>query len=218
MNISWHGLSCFSISSKTQYGEVKVVVDPYDNKTGLRFPRTMEADLVLSSHQADHASNVKAVGGKPFVIDSPGEYEVKGVFAYGVQAPLKEAKEGAKEQSCVIFRIVVEDVIIAHLGPLNRELTDDELKDLQNVDILMIPVGGGNVMSPKEAVKVISQIDPRIILPMTHAIPNLKDKYAKVDDFCKELGVCQREDVNKLKVTRNSLPDEETIVTVLSRA
>ncbi len=194
------------------------MVDPYQNLTGLRFPRTMEADIVTTSHKADDADNVKSVGGKPFVVSTPGEYEVKDVFVYGVSAPLASAKEGGKAEPNTIFRIVVDDIIIAHLGALNRELTDEELSGLQNVDLLMIPVGGGRVMSPKTAVKMINQIDPRIVLPMSHAVPNLKEKFADIKDFCKEIGVCQREETNKLKITRSTLPEEETEVIVLSRA
>tara|TARA_Y100000031_G_scaffold141919_1_gene170957 strand:- start:738 stop:1394 length:657 start_codon:yes stop_codon:yes gene_type:complete len=218
MQISWHGLSCFTITTKGPQGDVTTVIDPYDNSTGLRFPRTLEADLALSSHNEKDANNLDAVQGKPFVIKSPGEYEVKGVFVYGLPAPLKPEKEGGKALPNNIYRIVVDGVTIAHLGALNRELNDEELAELKNVDILMIPVGGGRVMEPKTAVKVISQIDPRVVMPMTHGIPNLKEKFAKVDGFCKEIGVCRREDVAKYKVTRSSLPEEETVIMVLSRA
>ncbi len=218
MQISWHGLSCFSITTKGSQGDVTVVVDPYQNATGLRFPRTLESGLVLSSHNEADANNVEAVQGSPFIVKTPGEYEVKGVFVYAIPAPLKPEKEGGKVTENYIFRIAVEDITIAHLGALNRELTDDELKELKDVDILMIPVGGGRVMLPKTAVKAISQIDPRVVMPMSHAIPNLKEKFAKVDGFCKEIGVCRREDIAKYKITRSSLPEEETVIVVLSRS
>ena len=217
MQISWHGLSCFSITSKGSNGDATAVIDPYQNSTGLRFPRTLEADLVVSSHDAEHSNNIKAVNGNPFAINSPGEYEVKGIFVNVFPAACEAEKE-KKEKQNHICRFLVEDMTIAHLGALNRELTDQEISELKDVDILMIPVGGGMVMSPKTAVKVISQIDPRVVMPMTHAIPNLKEKFAKVDDFCKEIGVCQREDVSKYKVSRSSLPEEETIIIVLTRS
>ncbi|MFH1315256.1 MAG: MBL fold metallo-hydrolase [Candidatus Uhrbacteria bacterium] len=218
MQISWHGLSCFSITTKGPQGDVTAIVDPYDNATGLRFPRSLTADLAMSSHNEMDANNIDALQGNPFVIKSPGEYEVKGIFVYSLPAALKPAKEGAKASPNNIYRIIVEGVVIAHLGALNRELTDTELTDLKDVDILMIPVGGGRVMEPKTAVKVISQIDPRVVMPMTHAIPNLKEKFADVAGFCKEIGVCQREDINKYKVTRSSLPEDETVIMVLSRS
>lgn len=217
MQISWHGLSCFSITDKGPDGEVVVVIDPYDNSTGLRFPRSLEANLVLSSHNEKDANNVAAVQGKPFVIKSPGEYEVKGIFVYAFPAPIIE-KKTEKKTANNMYRLMVDGMAVAHLGAINRELTDEEIKALGNIDILMIPVGGGRVMDAKAAVKVISQIDPRVVMPMTHGIPNLKEKFALVDDFCKELGVCQREENTKYKVTRSSLPEEETLIMTLSRA
>ena len=217
MQISWHGLSCFSITDKGPDGEVKAVIDPYDNSTGLRFPRSLEANLALSSHNEKDANNVAAVQGSPFVIKSPGEYEVKGIFVYAFPAPIKEEKS-EKTIPNNMYRLVVDGVSVAHLGALNRGLTDEEIKQLGNIDILMIPVGGGRVMDAKTAVKTISQIDPRVVLPMTHGIPNLKEKFANVDSFCKELGVCRREESTKYKVTRSSLPEEETIIMTLSRA
>ncbi|MBU0531337.1 MBL fold metallo-hydrolase [Patescibacteria group bacterium] len=219
MNISWHGLSCFSINTKhPNNGEVTLVIDPYDNVTGLRFPRTVNADVAAVSHDESDANNVAALQGNPFIIKTSGEYEVKGIFVYGIVANCAPEKEGAKPMANQIFRIMVEDVNIAHLGALNRELTDNELKQLQNIDIIMIPVGGGRVMSPKVAVKVIGQIDPRVVLPMSHAVANLKEKYADVKEFCKEIGVCQREETTKYKVTRSTLPEEETEIIVLTRS
>ncbi len=193
------------------------MIDPYQNTTGLRFPRTLNADLALVSHDEPDANNVAALQGDPFIVRSPGEYEVKGIFVYGVEAPLASDKDG-KEKKNHIFRVMVDDITIAHLGALNRELTDQELQELRDIDILMIPVGGGRVMPPKTAVKVISQIDPRVVLPMSHAIPNLKEKFANIGAFCKEIGVCRREDVTKYKITRSSLPEDETVITVLSRS
>lgn len=212
MQISWHGLSCFEITTTTPQGTVSLVVDPYDNNTGLRFPRTLEAQVVAITHEEEDANNVSAVTGEPFVVRMPGEYEVKDVFVFGIAAP---AKGKAKEN--VIYRIESEGMHLAHLGALDRELTDAELQELSNIDILMIPVGGGRVMTPEVASEVISQIEPRIVIPMTHAIPNVKEKLASVEDFCKELGSCRRENAPKLKISRKDLPEDDMLVMNLER-
>jgi len=216
MNISWHGLSCFEISTKGMSGEATLVIDPYQNSTGLRFPRTLEAQAVAVTHEAEHANNVESVLGNPFVIRHPGEYEVKGMFFYGIRAPrAQESKEEPKEN--IIYRLEIEGMSLAHLGSLDRELTDEELEHLKNIDVLMLPVGGGRVMTPKVAASVMAQVEPRLVIPMTHAIANIKEKLASVDDFCKEMGLCQREETTKLKLTRKDLPEEETKIVVLTR-
>jgi len=183
-----------------------MVIDPYENTTGLRFPRTLEGQIVAVTHNEDDAKNIAAVTGEPFVIKIPGEYEVKGLFVYGI---------AAGDQ--VIYRIEAEGMSIAHLGALKRELTDAELQELKDIDILMIPVGGGRVMSPSVAAEVIGQIEPRVVIPMTHGIPNVKEKLATVDDFCKAFGVCRREKSNKYKVTRKDLPEDDMLIMTLER-
>ena len=81
----------------------------------------------------------------------------------------------------------------------------------------MIPVGGGRVMDPKIAATVISQIEPRVVIPMNHALPNIKEKAGTVEDFCKEFGTCRREDVSKLKIAKKDLPEEDVLMVTLSR-
>ncbi len=216
MQISWHGLSCFEIKTTTPSGEVTLVVDPYDNATGLRFPRTLEAQVLAMSHDHEDANNRSAVAGNPFVIARPGEYEVKGVFVYATL--LAPDPKDAKAAPSMIFRFESEGMHIGHLGALNRELTTEELQALENIDILMIPVGGGRVLTPKLASEVISQIEPRVIIPMTHGIANLKESFSTEADFCKALGTCRREETNKYKVTRKDLPEDDMLVVALARA
>jgi hypothetical protein len=216
MDINWHGLSCFEIKTATTNGDVRIVTDPYQNSTGLRFPRSLQAELVLSSHSEDDSNNMSSVGGDPYIVDMPGEFEVKDVFVFAVDAPLKR-EEKKKRVENRIFRIEAEGMHIAHLGALDRALTDTELQQLQNIDILMIPVGGGRVMTPKVAAETISQIEPRVVIPMTHSLPSLKEKLGSVDVFCKELGACRREDQNKLKIKRKDLPEEDMLIVTLSK-
>lgn len=207
MQISWLGLSCFEITTNTANGEVTVVTDPYSNETGLRFPTSLEADIACSSHDESDADNLSAVGGEPFVIKMAGEYEVKDVFVYAI--PVGDG---------LVFRIESENMRVAHLGALNRALTDKELETLGPIDILMVPVGGGRVLSPKAASEVISQVEPRVVIPMTHAIPNVKETLATSEEFCKALGSCRRETSNKYKVARKDLPEEDMLVMELARA
>ncbi|MBI5793528.1 MBL fold metallo-hydrolase [Candidatus Uhrbacteria bacterium] len=216
MNIIWNGISSFEIETKTGTDDVRIVTDPYQNATGLRFPRTLQAEMLLQSHEGDDANNREAVLGNPYVIDLPGEFEVKDVFVFGIQAPLKREEKG-KHVKNLIFRIEAEGMRLAHLGALDRELTDEELQQLENVDVLMIPVGGGRVMSASVAAEVISQIEPRVVIPMSHAVEGLKEPFGSVEDFCKSFGACRREEMNKYKFTRKDLPEEEMLIVKLTR-
>ncbi|MDP3985512.1 MAG: MBL fold metallo-hydrolase [bacterium] len=215
MTITWHGLSCFSIRTKTGVAdEAVVIIDPYANETGLRFPRTLEADVVAVSENHSHANNTEAVGGKPFIIDTPGEFEVKGIFVYGVAAPRENAKGKEKRQ---LFRIVSEHITIAHLGALDRSLTNEELSHFEHVDILLLPVGGGEVLDAKRAGELIGQIEPRIVIPMFYDLPNLKMKLEPVEKFLKAVGAAKVETIPRLKISKKDIPEEEVEFKVLAR-
>ncbi|GAI42220.1 unnamed protein product, partial [marine sediment metagenome] len=81
-----------------------------------------------------------------------------------------------------------------------------------NIDILMIPVGGA--LGPEGAAGIVSQIEPKIVIPMEYQIPNLKTKRGKLKDFLKVLGIEKAEALKKLKIKKKKLP-EETKVLVL---
>ncbi len=216
MQIIWNGLSCFEFIVNTPDGEVTLVANPYDNATGLRFPRTLEANVVLVTHDEEDANNLTAIAGTPKVIDMPGEFEVRNVFVYGVNAPLKREVKGVRVSNC-LFRIEAEGMRVAHLGSLDRALSDKELQELENVDILLVPVGGGRVLSPKLAAEVIAQIEPRVVIPMTYELPSLKEPLQPLALFMKEMAGAKKEEMNKYKVSRKDLPEEDMLIVTLSK-
>ncbi len=214
MQISWNGLGSFVLQGKPISGEVALVTDPYQNSVGLRFPRTLSAAIVVESHKSDVANNAEAVSGedkkKPFLITHAGEYEVQGIFVTGISAPKKDGTDHT------IYRIRLEDIVVGFLGAIDRKLTDKEIEALGDIDILILPVGGGEVLDKDKAAEVVAQVEPRMVIPAYYHVTGLKKKLSDVEGFCKEIS-CPREDVNKLKVTRNDLPDEDVVVQVLSR-
>lgn len=217
MQIIWHGHSCFKIQTKTNNGEVVVITDPFGKDMGSKIPKTV-ADIITVSHDHYDHNKVEGIGGEPFVISGPGEYESKGVFVYGVSS-FHDKQTGAErgKNTIYVIKLLDEDITIAHLGDLGHVLSDKELERLEKIDILLIPVGGKYTLGAKEAVEVISQIDPRIIIPMHYKIAGLKtDDLAGVDDFTKEIGI-KTENVNKLKISKKDLPQDETKVVVLDK-
>jgi len=81
----------------------------------------------------------------------------------------------------------------------------------------MVPVGGERVMGPKIAAEVIAQIEPRVVIPMTHSLPSLKESLGTVQDFCKEFGSCRKEELNKYKIKRKDLPEEDMLIVMLNK-
>ncbi len=215
MQIYWHGYSTVRIEAKSGDKEATVLTDPFQNEASLRMPRTVEPDILLLSHQDTKRFNLEGIQGKPFTISDPGEYEVKDVFVQGIQD--RTLEEGVKERP-VIYRCNIENMSIGFLGQLKRKLTDYEIEELGEIDILLLPVGGGEVMDSKLASETISVIEPRLVVPLHYDLPGIKTKLTDVNAFCKALGVCKRQDSNKLKISKKDLPTEDLLVAVLERA
>jgi len=212
MYITWLGQSCFKLQDKIGSDGVTLVTDPYSDDIGLKMPR-FEADIVTVSHSHHDHNNIGALRGNPFIIDTAGEYETKGVFVEGVEA-WHDAAEGKERGKNIIYRIEMEDISITHLGDLGHILDAKQLEKLEGTDILLIPVGGKYTINAAKAVEVISQIEPRIIIPMHYKVPGLKIDLDGVEKFIKELGLKPRQE-EKLKISKKDLPQEEMELVVL---
>ncbi|MBA7618173.1 hypothetical protein ES703_25494 [subsurface metagenome] len=212
MHINWYGQSCFQIQASRNKGEqVSIVIDPFDEATGLRIP-SLSADVLLITHSHHDHNNRKAVKGNPFLIEEPGEYEVKDIFIQGIST-FHDEEEGKKRGLNTIYTIEVEGIKLCHLGDLGqKELTSDQLEKIGDVDILMVPVGGVYTINSKGAAKTISQIEPRLVIPMHYHIPKLKIKLETLDKFLKEMGRKSAQSQPKLLIKKKDLPAETKIV------
>ena len=79
---------------------------------------------------------------------------------------------------------------------------------------MLIPVGGKYTINAAKAVEVISQIEPRIVIPMHYKVPGLKIDLDGVEKFIKELGLKPRQE-EKLKILKKDLPQEDMELVVL---
>jgi len=213
MYITWLGQSCFKLQDKIGPDGVLLVTDPYEDKIGLKMPH-FEADIVTISHSHYDHNNIGAIRGNPFIINTAGEYEIKDVFVEGVESAHDE-KEGSERGENIIYRIEMEDISITHLGDLGHVLDAKQLEKLEGTDILLIPVGGKYTINAAKAVEVISQIEPRIVIPMHYKIPGLKEDFDGIEKFIKELGIKPRNE-EKLKISKKDLPQDDMELVILS--
>ena len=215
MQIIWHGQACFQIiSQKAKNSQVNIVIDPFGETTGLRTP-SLEAGILLVTHQHPDHNNIKVVKNNPFLITGPGEYEIKEVFIQGISA-FHDKTEGKEKGKVTIFTIEAEGIRLCHLGDLNqKELTADQLEKIGEIDILMVPIGGTYTISSKEVPKIINQIEPKIVIPMHYRIPKLKLKLESLDKFLKVMGKKSPETLNKLTIKEKDLPEEGMKIVVL---
>ncbi|TAK05065.1 lactamase [Patescibacteria group bacterium] len=209
LTFTWHGLSCFRILAKTDTDEVAIVTDPFAPEMGVKLPRNLTAQIVTLSHEHLGHGAAEQVGGEPFVIRGPGEYEVKDVFVYGIPSG-HGAPKGKKEGPNTLYRFEIGDLSIAHLGDIGHPLTDLELDRLEDIDVLLVPVGGqGSTIGADEAVKIVNRLEPRVVIPMHYADADIKLKLDSADTFFREVGGTA-EKVEKLKISRKDLPQDST--------
>ena len=216
MIITWLGHSCFKI----QTANALILVDPYEASIGFKLPK-VNPDLLLITHDHTDHSNIAGVGGAPYIVKGPGEYEARGVFVQGVPA-FHDNVEGKERGMITMYRIEADDLRLAHLGDLGQhKLTDEQFEQLNGADILFIPVGGTYTLDAKSAVEIITQLEPRIVIPMHYRIPGLDAKripIAGIEAFAKQMGISPSAKEEKLKIAKKDLPQEETQVIILKPA
>jgi L-ascorbate metabolism protein UlaG (beta-lactamase superfamily) len=209
VEITWLGHSCFRLRDRA----ATVVTDPYGKDLGLNLVR-VRADIVTVSHAADDHNYVKGVKGDFQVLTGPGEYEVSSVFVMGLELRGdRKAKKDAAAPRNTVFLFEFDDLTVCHLGDLNIVPTQAQVEEaLGEVDVLLIPVGGGETLNASQAAEVVSLLEPHVVIPMHYHVPDLSLKLDSVNKFLKEMGLDKVAPQEVLKVNRSSLPEETQVV------
>ncbi len=208
MEISWHGLSCFRL---TERGMATVVTDPYDHNSVGFAPLKLRGEIVTVSHDAPGHNFVTSVKGRTRVINGPGEFEIGGVFITGVQTNRK-SRRSKNELRNILYVFDYDGVTVAHLGDLQRVPSQTEIENLGGVNVVLVPVGGGNSLNASKAAEIVSLLEPGIVIPMHYQVPESNLKLASINRFLKEMGVGKIEPTPSLKITRASVPSEARVV------
>jgi len=200
MDINWLGHSCFRLRGK----QAVIVTDPFPPDLGYTLGKPT-ADIVTVSHQHAGHSYHKGIGGDPKVIAGPGEYEIQGVLIIGI-ATFHDADRGQKKGKNTVYLIEIDGITVCHLGDLGHVLTTEQVEEVADVDVLLLPVGGGSTINAATAAEVIRQIEPKAVIPMHYQTPVLKRELEPVGSFLKEMGIEQPASQAKLSFNQSSLP------------
>ncbi len=200
MDINWLGHSCFRVRG----GHVTVITDPYPPDLGYSLGKPT-ARIVTVSHEHSGHSYVQGIGGEPRLVIRPGEYEISGVLIIGI-ATFHDADRGGKRGKNTVYLMEVDEVSICHLGDLGHVLTAEQVEELGNVDVLLLPVGGVSTINAPMAAEVVRQLEPKAVVPMHYKTSALSWELEPVGKFLKEMGVEQVGPQPKLSLTKSSLP------------
>lgn len=202
----WLGHNCFRMKAR----EATILTDPLDRITGYAMPK-QTADIVTISHDHPGHNNLNGVRPPYQVVNGPGEYELHDVFITGIRT-YHDVEKGATHGYNTMYLITVEGIVICHLGDLGHPLTEEQIEAVSECDILLVPAGGGTVLSPEAAADLIAQIAPKIVIPMQYATPNGDRELGTVEAFAKRLGVDMPETLDKLVIRQSELPEAMRLV------
>ena len=200
MEISWIGRTCFRLRGR----EGAVLTDPVSAATGHALGRTSAEIVTLSRRDDPDLSHVAGVRGEPKVFEAPGEYEVRGILLTGI--PLPRA-DGSRTMA---FLCEIDGVTVAHLGLPDAPPAAEALDRIEGVDVLLLPVGGGESLPASEAAEMMRTIDPHVVIPMHYRTERERAELEPPDRFLSEAGASP-EPSPRLNVTRANVPAELTV-------
>ena len=196
MIISYHGAECFKISQ----GNLALVFNPQSK---------LSADITLFSTGKNPAYAEASAGKAGFIIDGPGEYEIKSVFIKGFLSTGPTPSNGPGKKINTIYLISFEGINLCFLDALkDSNLPTETLEAIEDIDILFVPVGGGDTLDPVAAYKLAVSLEPSVIIPMHYTESSLKQ-------FLKEGGETKMESLDKFVVKKKDLEGKEGEIVVL---
>ncbi len=166
-----------------QTGGLSFLTDPFESSTGLT-PARGKNDAVLKTFTPWPLPKSQKEDGDGQLLIGPGSYEIK---------ELEIAGFGLKQESTdkffkTIYSVKAEGLNLCFLGHMAEYPDPQILENLKEMDILFIPAGGKPFLKQEAAVKLIKQLDAKIVVASFFKIPGLKRAGDDVKDFAKELG------------------------------
>ncbi len=207
MELQYFGANCVRVTTK----KAQIVVDDNLAKLGLKSITKPEDILLLTSPEYPAPDNIR------FLANMPGEYEMSGVIIHGIAA--RGHMDGEGSHNSIIYTIESDDIRVVVLGHIYPELTDDQLEQIGMVDIAITPVGGnGYTMDGTGALKVIKQIEPKVVIPTHYADKAIKYEVpqAELTEALKNMAMEPAEKTDKYKIKEGEASDSTRLV-VLER-
>ncbi len=220
MEVTWYGRTCIRLRGR----DAVVVTDAYPAIVGPT-GRGITADIATFSHPDDQpvprakgrrtrdgGTVVPSSLDEAFVLDGPGEYEIKDVLVTGVRT-YRDDQRGVVNGRQTSFVVELDGLHTIHLGDIGHLLTEEKLADIGAVEIACVPIGGA--LAPTKAAELVAQLDPRLVIAMP-VCEDEADCAEAIARFFHEMGG-EPTPQPKLSVTISSLPAETTAVLLESR-
>jgi L-ascorbate metabolism protein UlaG (beta-lactamase superfamily) len=193
MQIRWYGQSAFLLTG----AEHRVFIDPFGDlgsvaRDGWSWPfppiEGVEADVLLVTHDHLDHNGVEAIGGDPLVLSQAGVHESPVGEIVGISSE-HDAAAGTQRGSNTIFRFALDGTTIAHFGDFGQPaLRPEQREALGDVDVVLLPIGGGPTIAPDAAAALVREVRPRLVVPMHYKTPGGLDFLDPPEAFLDALG------------------------------
>jgi L-ascorbate metabolism protein UlaG (beta-lactamase superfamily) len=201
MDLQYYGGNTISLSHKG----ARIVIDDTLSELG--------AKSIIKPDDIALFTGLHAKVNARLIFDRPGEYEVSEISVIGIPARANMDEEKAK--SVTMFKLIIGDASILITGHIHPDLSDSLLETIGVVDVLVLPIGGnGYTLDPVGALKVIRDIEPKIVVPTHYADPalNYPLPQQELPNALKELSMEPKETVSKLKIKLAEMSDATQLV------
>jgi len=206
LDITWLGHSCFRIKGK----EATVITDPYHPSLGYSLSK-LQADIVTLSHFHPGHCYTEAITSDFKEIKGPGEYELGGTFITGL-ATWHDTVQGQKLGKNTVYLLEMDGMALCHLGDLGHLLASEFIEDMDDIDVLFLPVGGVSTIGGSTGAEIVRRLTPKVVIPMHYKTVTLAKELEPVDKFLKEVGIKETVSQAKLSVTRSTLPTSTQVI------
>ncbi len=184
-----------------------VLSDPYKPGAysgGLTYaPIREEADMVFMTHDHEDHADISSLPNQPLQIRT-------GCSARGIDFDTVDTfhdnEQGKSRGPNKMVLFMIDGIRFCHAGDLGHVLTEEHLKEINGVDILMLPVGGHFTIGPREATEVMRQIDPKICIPMHFKNEKCGFPIEPVDTFLQDKSPLRRSSSSEVMITKDDLP------------
>ncbi len=178
MKLQWLGHSAFKLTESTG---TSVITDPFEASAVGYSMAYLNCDAVTSSHAHPEHNNFKGVKGSPVILNSVGDHEINGIHVSGF---LSDASDNGKPFKNLIYKFRLDGVTVCHLGDICEECSAELIEELIPVNVLLIPVGGGDkTLDAEMAKEYVDNIMPDICIPMHYKTKDTELDIEKADAF-----------------------------------
>jgi hypothetical protein len=165
VTVEWLGQGCFRVTSSIG---LTIITDPF-NPRGANNPGkvpTVQADVVLITHESDTSNFTDLVSGSPIIFRSSmasGVNRASGVLIRGIQTSSESLVANPKLN--IAYTWAMDGIRFCDLGAIEDVVSPSESLNIGHVDVLFMPMGGSANFTEEKRRLTIERLRPRIIVP-----------------------------------------------------